>query len=207
MPIPGSRVIFAVVRRLCFAIVLAFFLLTGCGALPAQEAPEACGFPDGTALSHAGRSTTATLNVQEVVRDPMSHEPADIYITRDAFDQGELHGRLVCAIFVNQPGFVEITVHPADVDRVAEEPEPPALAPSTRISRNDAVDVACDALPDDESWEVRGAGAGPIGRDISMWEEQEWAHDLSADLWVWRVSLLKGDRGVDVVIDFVDGSA
>ena len=42
-------------------------------------------------------------------------DPADIYITRDAFDQGEHHGRLVCAVFVNDPGFVEITVHPEDM--------------------------------------------------------------------------------------------
>ena len=184
-----------------------FFLSTGCGLLPGQEAPESCGFPDGTGLSYAGRSTTAALNVQEVVGDPLSDDPADIYITRDKFDQGDLHGRLVCAIFVDQPGFVEITVHPADGGRFSVEPESSATAPPDGVSRNDAVDVACGLLPDGESWEVRGVEAGPIGRDISMWEEQEWAHDLSADLWVWRVSLLKGDRGVDVVIDFVDGSA
>ena len=75
------------------------------------EAPAECSFPPGTPLEFAGRSTTATLDVQEAVGDPMSDDPADIYITRDAFDQGELHGRLVCAIFVNQPGFVEITPH------------------------------------------------------------------------------------------------
>jgi hypothetical protein len=101
---------------------LAFLLLSGCTTLSSgQEAPESCGFADGTALSYAGRSTTAALGVQEVVGDPMSNDPADIYITRDKFDQGELHGRLVCAIFVNQPGFVEITVHPADGGRF----EPP----------------------------------------------------------------------------------
>lgn len=91
-----------------------------------DEAPEGCGFPDGTALSYAGRSTTAALNVQEVVGDPLSDDPADIYITRDKFDQGDLHGRLVCAIFVDQPGFVEITVHPADGGRFSEEPVPAA---------------------------------------------------------------------------------
>ncbi len=32
----------------------------------------------------------------------MSDDLADIYITRDKFDQGDLHGRLVCAIFVDQ---------------------------------------------------------------------------------------------------------
>jgi len=91
-----------------------------------QEAPEACGFPDGTALSYAGRSTTAALNVQEVVGDPLSDDPADIFITRDKFDQGDLHGQLVCAIFVDHPGFVEVTVHPADGGRFSEEPMPTA---------------------------------------------------------------------------------
>jgi hypothetical protein len=105
-------------------VVFAFLALTGCGQPPGltQEAPEACGFPDGAALSYAGRSTTAALNVQEVVGDPLSDDPADIYITRDGFDQGDLHGRLVCAIFVDQPGFVEVTVHPADGGRLMPTP-------------------------------------------------------------------------------------
>ena len=127
---PGLGVTFdAVRRRLCFVLVLAVAVLTGCGALPGQEAPEPCGFPDGTALSYAGRSTTSALNVQEVVGDPMSDDPADIYITRDKFDQGDLHGRLVCAIFVDQPSFVEITVHPADRGGVRADP-PPTPEPS-----------------------------------------------------------------------------
>ena len=52
--------------------------------------------------------------------DPMSDDPADIYVTRDTFNQGELHGRLVCAIFVNDPGFVEVTVHPEDWGRFTQ---------------------------------------------------------------------------------------
>lgn len=116
-------------------MVFAIAVLTGCGALGGQEAPESC-FSDGTALSYAGRTTTAALNVQEVVGDPMSHELADIYITRDKFDQGDLHGRLVCAIFVDHPGFVEVTVHPADGGRVQAEPVPtpdPTPLPSGSI--------------------------------------------------------------------------
>lgn len=49
------------------------------------------------------------------------------------------------------------------------------------------------------------ADAGPLGRVLPIWEGFEWAHDLSADLWVWRVFLVRGDRGADVFIDFVDG--
>jgi hypothetical protein len=122
--------------------------------------PNPAGSGTGTALSYAGRSTTAALNVQEVVGDPMSDDPADIYITRDAFDQGELRGRLVCAIYVNGPDFVEITVHPADGGRFFEEPEPSAPEPSDGISANDAVDVARDALPEAEDWEVLVVEAG-----------------------------------------------
>lgn len=118
-----------------FAIVLAIAALTGCATLGGDGPPESC-FSDGRALSYAGRSTTAALNVQEVVGDPMSHELADIYITRDKFDQGDLHGRLVCAIFVGQPGFIEITVHPADGGRVRAQPVPtpdPSPLPSGAI--------------------------------------------------------------------------
>ena len=94
------------------------------------EAPERCGFAEGTLLSYAGRATTAGLDVQEVVGDPMSDDPADIYVTRDTFDQGSLHGRLVCAIFVNAPDFVEITVHPEDGGRVTEHEPTPVITPT-----------------------------------------------------------------------------
>ncbi|MGH9174981.1 MAG: hypothetical protein ACRD1H_11520, partial [Vicinamibacterales bacterium] len=173
---------------------------------PTQEAPEACGFPDGTALSYAARSTTAALDVQEVVGDPMSDEPADIYITRDAFEQGELHGRLVCAIFVNQPDFVEITVHPEDGGRYSPAPVPTAPEPSDGISRDEAVAAARDALPDGADWEVVVTEAGPLGRIYPLWATNDWSRDLSGDLWVWRVFLVSGDRGADVVIDYVGGS-
>src|SRR5919106_3689894 len=132
--------------RMRFLILVGFLAIAGCrsaGAAPSQadspsaspavegvEAPVACGFPEGTALSFAGRSTTAALDVQEVVGDPMSEEVADIYITRDAFDQGELHGRLVCAVFVDVAGFVEVTVHPDDGGRVSEVPTTPAASPT-----------------------------------------------------------------------------
>ena len=175
--------------------------------LPGQEAPEPCGFADGTALSYAGRSTTAALNVQEVVGDPWSFAPADIYITRDRFDQGDMNGRLVCAIFVNDPGFVEVTVHPADGGRFfVTAPPSAAPAPSDGISREEAVDAARAAVPDADEWEVTGATAGPLGQVAPYVEDTDWARDLSADLWVWQVSFVRGDRGVYVVIDFVDGS-
>jgi hypothetical protein len=122
------------VRRL-LALGLISVTLAGCGAVAitagtGTEAPADCGFPPGTPLEFAGRSTTAALGVQEVAGDPMSDDPADIYITRDRFEQGELHGRLVCAIYINDPGFVEITVHPADGGGVIPEPEPPPVGPS-----------------------------------------------------------------------------
>jgi hypothetical protein len=162
LPRPLSAAILCVVGRTRLGIALSLILLTGCWSLPGQEAPEACGFPAGTALSYAGRSTTATLGVQEVVGDPMSHDPADIYITRDAFDQGALHGRLVCAIFVNEPGFVEVTVHPDDGGRISETPEPSfAPEPSGGISRNDAVDAGREALPEAQELDVLSAEAGP----------------------------------------------
>jgi hypothetical protein len=128
-----------------FLLLVVILALAGCryaetgasqaalSAAPPQErteAPEACGFPAGTPLSYAGRSTTADLDVQEVVGDAMSDDPADIFITRDAFDQGELHGRLVCAVFVDHPGFVEITVHPEDGGRFSEPPATPLVTPS-----------------------------------------------------------------------------
>lgn len=129
-----------------------------------EAAPEACGFPSGTALEYAGRSTTAALGVQEVVGDPMSVDPADVYITRDAFDRGELHGRLVCAIFVDNPGFVEVTVHPDDGGRF-EEPDPTVrpTEPAGGIVEDEAVGIARAHVENGDRWELAVAEAGPIG--------------------------------------------
>ena len=177
-------------------------------AVPGEEAPEACGFPPGTALEFAGRSTTAELNVQEVVGDAMSDDPADIYITRDAFDQGELRGRLVCAIFVDTPGFVEVTVHPEDGGRVepaTAAPEP--IPPADGIAEDEAVEIARAELPEPDEWELGVTEAGPIGQVMGgTYLEQDWGRELPGDLWVWRVFFVRGDEGIDVVIDYLDGS-
>ena len=34
----------------------------------------------------------------------------------------------------------------------------------------------------------------------------EWARELPDDLWVWRVFLVRGDRGAHVFLDFVDAT-
>lgn len=175
-----------------------------------DEAPEACGFPAGTALEYAGRSTTAQLDVQEVVGDPMSDDPADIYITRDKFDQGALHGRLVCAIFVNDPGFVEITVHPDDGGRVEPPtPQPSATPPPNGIAEDEAVDIARGTLEEADEWEIFLIDSGPIDRVFPHVLEDpyyEWARDLLPDRWVWLVFFVRGDEGIHVIVDFLDGS-
>lgn len=168
------------------------------------EAPAACGFPDGTALEYAGRSTTAALGVQEVPGDPMSDDPADVYVTRDAFDQGSLHGRLVCAIFVEQPDFVEVTVHPDDVP--PPTPEPSAPEPSGGIGEAEATEIALDAADADVAWGVAVAVAGPVFRVAPYWLDPMRGPALDAETWVWRIFLVSGDRGLDVIVDYVDGS-
>ena len=95
--------------------------------LPGVVAPEACGFPDGTGLSFAGRSTTAALDVQEVVGDSWSFEPADIYITSEKQELANgIRGRQVCAIFANAD-FVEVTMHPEDGGRFFPAPSSTAF--------------------------------------------------------------------------------
>jgi hypothetical protein len=192
--------------RLTLSILLTI-AISACSLLTVgQPAPDRCGFPEGTALSFGGRSTTSALGVQEVVGDPMSVEPADIYVTRDQFDQGDLHGRLVCAIYVNQPGFVEITVHPDDREPVVEGPDPIPVAPPEGISEEEAVATARGEVDEAQEWEF-SAEAGPLSQLLPMeWETHEWSRDLPADLWVWRVFLVRGSQGSAVVIDFVDGT-
>ena len=95
------------------AMLVISAVATGCGlAPPVAEPPPECNFVEGTALILSGRSTTQALGVTEVPGDPMRNDPADIYITRDEFDEGDLRGRLVCAIYTGMPGFVEVTVVP-----------------------------------------------------------------------------------------------
>ena len=199
MPNPGSALI----------SLVALLVLAACAGGPLAlgvEAPEECGFPDGTALGFAGRSTTALLGVNEAPGDPMSVEPADIYITRDAFDQGENHGRLVCAIFVNPPGFVEITVHPADDPFVPLTPAPMGSQPADGVDKRQAVEAALAHVDEPEAWTLDGVEAGSVARLIVDWESQDWANGLDAEHWVWRIFLSRNDEGVEVFVDYVDGT-
>jgi hypothetical protein len=189
--------------------LVALLVLAACAGVPLAlgvEAPEECGFPDGTALGFAGRSTTALLGANEVPGDPMSVEPADIYITRDAFDQGENHGRLVCAIFVDTPGFVEITVHPADDPFVPPTPPPVGSQPADGVDQRQAVEAALAHVDEPEQWTLGGAEAGSVARLVFDWESQDWAVGLDAEHWVWRIFLSRSDEGVEVFVDYVDGT-
>ena len=171
------------------------------------EAPEQCGFPPGTALEFAGRSTYAELHVGDAKGepvDPLSDDPADIYITRDTFNQGELHGRLVCAIFVGaNEGFVEITIHPEDWGRYTPEPEPGE--PPNALTRDEAIEAARATLPEGDEWYVQIFFSGPIGESLPDFRDY-WGGELTADQWVWGILARRDTRGMDMLIDYVDGS-
>jgi hypothetical protein len=205
-------------RRLVWLVIA--LVVCGCGprmqggagspAIVAEEAPAACDFPAGAELEYAGRSTTAQLGVQQIETDPLSTRPADIYITRETFDRGEEHGRLVCMILVEQPDFVEVTIHPADDPYVEPTPPPLGSRPEHGIGRRAAVDLALERVRQREGeageWDVAVAEAGSVSRLVLDWEVHEWSRDLPADHWVWRVFLVRDDAGVDVFIDYVAGS-
>lgn len=187
---------------------VAGILVAGCQALGGAAAPAECGFPAGTPLEYAGRSTTGALGVQEVIGDPMADDPADIYITRDELAQGELRGRLVCAVFVDPPGFVEVTVHPADGGRVEPPPPaPPVSPPPDGLPVADAIRIALASLDQPDGWVVTVTEAGPLGRLMDgAIAERDWAAGLPVDRWAWRIFLVRGDEGLDVVIDGLDGT-
>lgn len=192
------------------AAVSLVIALSGCApedfddlAVLPTPAPE-CGFRVGTELQYAGRSTTSDLGLVRVEDDPiMGVVPADIFITRDAMQQGELHGRLVCAVYSQPAGFVEITVHPADVEPTPEPP-PPVRRPGDGITAAEAVEIAREGFG--PAWEVRVSESGPVSQVVLGRDGHDWARRLPDDLWVWRVFLVRGDAGADVIVDFVDGT-
>ena len=72
---------------------------------------------------------------------------------------------LVCAVFVNVPGFVEVTVHPEDGGRfVPPTPYPSVTAPPGGISKVAATDIARAEVPEPSEWDIAHVEAGPIGR-------------------------------------------
>lgn len=222
-------------RRQAPIAVLLAFVVAGCGAVAstseegvadgqasapvapevAGEAAPECGFEPGTPLIFAGRSTTSTLGVQEVIGDPMSDDSAEIYITRDEFDQGELRGRLVCAVYVEPPGFVEITVVPEGWEPGGPRPpDPPTPAPTPRpeqpssgIARADAIAIAREAAPRRAGAELGYVTNGPVG-DVAMGLAGfEWAAAIPSDAWLWQVTFRYGNgQGTTVLIDYVDGT-
>ena len=184
---------------------------SGSAAAEVLEAPEDCQFPAGVALEFAGRSTYAELHVGDAKGDsvdPMSDEPADIYITRDPITRegsGPL-GRFVCAIFVGaNQGFVEITMHPEDWDRYSPVPKPGE--PANGLSADEAIEAVRAGLPDGDEWHVDLYGAGPIGDFLSPDDrDSDWVRELSADQWVWAFSVQRGTQGMSMFIDYVDGT-
>jgi hypothetical protein len=175
------------------------------------EAPEQCGFPAGTALEFADRSSYAELRVGDAKGDsidPMSDEPADIYITRDPITQegGRQLGRFVCAIFVGEnEGFVEITMHPEDWDRYSPVPLPGE--PANGLTADEATAAAHAALDGGEEWRVHLSGSGPMGDFLSpeSWDER-WEGEFTADRWVWAVSAWGDTQAVGLMLDYVDGT-
>ena len=173
------------------------------------EAPEDCGFPPGTPLEFAGRSTYAELHVGDAKGepvDPLSDDPADIYITRDPITH-ESHsapGRYVCAIFVGEnEGFVEITMHPEDWDRYSPVPKPGQ--PANGLSYEEAEETARAALPEGD-WYVELQPAGPIGDYVPDFQDHDWGRELAADHWVWLANAWGRNLAVTMVIDYVDGT-
>jgi hypothetical protein len=175
------------------------------------EAPEDCQFPAGAALEFAGRSTYAELRVGDAKGasgDPMSDEPADIYITRDPITQegsGPL-GRFVCAIFVGEyQGFVEITMHPDDWDRYSPVPRPGE--PANGLSADEAIEAASAGLPGGDEWRVHVHGAGPIEEFLATdYRDDDWVRELPAHQWVWTFSAERGTQAMLMFIDYVAGT-
>ena len=80
------------------------------------------------------------------------------------------------------------------------------LPPSAGISRDDAIEIAREAVSEMASeWQVGAVTAGPLEQAVPEFESYEWARDLPADLRVWRVALTSGELGSLVVTDFMDG--
>jgi hypothetical protein len=100
-----------------------------CYDVETVEARAKCGFGDAP-IAYATRATTSALDVQEAVGDPLSDDPADIYVTRDKYEQGAHFGRLVCMILVDQPSFTEVTVHPEDGGRFTPPDPTPVITPT-----------------------------------------------------------------------------
>lgn len=180
-------------------------------AVAGVEAPDDCDFPAGAALEFAGRSTYAELQVGDAKGDsgdPISDEPADIYITRDPITRegsGPL-GRVVCAIFVGEhQGFVEITMHPEDWDRYSPVPRPGE--PANGLSADEAIEAARAGLPEGDEWNVHLSGSGLIGDFLFPdYRDADWVRELPADQWVWALSAERGTDAVAMFIDYVDGT-
>ncbi|HJP70618.1 MAG TPA: hypothetical protein VJ975_02775 [Candidatus Limnocylindria bacterium] len=154
------------------------------------------------------------LGVQEVVDDPMSDDLADIYITRDEFDQGELHGRLVCAIYPESAGFVEVTVVPEGwelggarpPDPPTPEPTPIPERPSNGIAQSDAIAIA-RAVARHPDAEVGYVSDGPAAEALMGLQGIEWAARIPTDGWLWQVTFrYDNGEGTTVLIDYVDGT-
>ena len=78
--------------------------------------------------------------------------------------------------------------------------------PADGVDKRQAVEAALAHVDEPEAWTLDGVEAGSVARLIVDWESQDWANGLDAEHWVWRIFLSRNDEGVEVFVDYVDGT-
>lgn len=86
-------------------------------------------------------------------------------------------------------------------------PAASVVAPSAETSEAQAIAVARETIDDPDSWQMAVAESGPLHRMMGgSYMEEDWVAGLDPDGRVWRVFFVRGDEGIDVVIDYVTGA-
>jgi hypothetical protein len=84
----------------------------------------------------------------------------------------------------------------------SDEPLPNCV-PDEGIGEAEAITIARDRVG--PGWEILVSELGRKGDVMTGGDAHAWARALPDDLCLWRVFLVRGDRGVEVIIDPADG--
>ena len=90
--------------------LLTALVLGACG-LPGTVAPADCGFPPGTPLAFAGRTTMNQVGLIDTDPEQIhGDDRADIHVTLEPIEAHGVRGRLACVVYVDFGGIEIIEV-------------------------------------------------------------------------------------------------
>jgi hypothetical protein len=118
-------------------------------------------------------------------------------------------GAVLVVLLVGACSTTDLDPTPAPNVEASTAPDVIVQPSGEGLTRDEAIAVARQAVPEAAAWGVRVAKAGPLEDIFTARGEFDWSRELPPDRWIWQVTFGVGraldSRGAHVFIDYTDG--